>query len=217
MKIVLLFGPPGSGKGTQSVRLSAWLQIPALSTGEILRAEAASGSEVGLELKQVLASGAFASDDMVNKIVAGQLDTPRFRGGFILDGYPRTVEQAQFLDTELAYRGLPRPVVVDFRVPEPVIVRRLSLRRQCPDCKKIYHLEDQKPLSPGVCDMCEVNLLHRSDDVPDVIRQRLKKYADSTAPVLDHYGPQYTLPVDGNRNPLDVFHTIQMGIQRMVG
>ena len=124
------------------------------------------------------------------------------------------MEQAAFLDTELAYRALPRPVVVDLQVPEAVIVRRLSLRRQCPTCKKLYHLEDQKPMSPGLCDMCEVNLIHRSDDVPDVIRNRLGVYRAATTPVLSHYGDKSCLHVDGNRNPMDVFHTIQTGIER---
>jgi adenylate kinase len=208
-----MFGPPGVGKGTQAARLSAWLQVPSLSTGEILRTEAASGSEVGRELQEILASGKFVNDDLVNKIVAGQLDTPKFQKGCILDGYPRTVEQAQFLDTELAYRSLPRPIVVDLQVPEAVIVRRLSLRRQCPTCKKVYHLEDQKPMSPGICDMCEVNLIHRSDDVSKVIRDRLAVYKDTTTPVLSHYGPKSCLHIDGNRNPMDVFQEIQSGIE----
>jgi adenylate kinase len=209
-----MFGPPGVGKGTQAARLSAWLQVPSLSTGEILRAEAASGSELGLELQQILASGKFVDDELVNRIVAGQLDTPKFQRGCILDGYPRTVEQAEFLDTELAYRGLPRPIVVDLQVPEAVIVRRLSLRRQCPTCKKVYHLEDQKPMSPGICDMCEVNLIHRSDDVPAVIRERLSVYKAATTPVLGHYGAKSCVPIDGNRNPGDVFQAIQTGIER---
>jgi adenylate kinase len=214
MKIILMFGPPGVGKGTQAARLSAWLQVPSLSTGEILRTEAASGSELGREIQSILASGKFVSDDLVNQIVSGQLDTPRFERGCILDGYPRTVEQAIFLDTELAYRSLPRPVVVDLQVPEAVIVRRLSLRRQCPTCKKVYHLEDQKPMSPGICDMCEVNLIHRSDDVPAVIRDRLAVYKAATTPVLSHYGSNSCVPIDGNRNPADVFQAIQTGIER---
>ena len=209
-----MFGPPGSGKGTQAARLSAWLQVPSLSTGEILRAEAASGSELGNELKQILASGLFASDELVNKIVAQQLDTPKFQRGCILDGYPRTVEQAEFLDTELAYRGLPRPIVIDLQVPEAVIVRRLSLRRQCPTCKKVYHLEDQKPISPGICDMCEVNLIHRSDDVTDIIRNRLAVYKAATTPVLSHYGSKNCVPIDGHRNPAEVFQAIRIGIER---
>ena len=209
-----MFGAPGSGKGTQAVRLSAWLQVPSLSTGEILRTEANSGSKLGAEIQRVLSAGEYVHDDLVNRIVAQQLDTPRFRKGCILDGYPRTVEQAAFLDTELAYRALPRPVVVDLQVPEAVIVRRLSLRRQCPTCKKLYHLEDQKPMSPGICDMCEVNLIHRSDDVADVIRNRLGIYRAATTPVLSHYGDKSCLHVDGNRNPVDVFHTIQTGIER---
>jgi adenylate kinase len=217
MKIILMFGPPGVGKGTQAARLSAWLQVPSLSTGEILRTEAASDSDVGRELQRILAAGKFVDDELVNKIVAGQLDTPRFERGCILDGYPRTVEQAQFLDTELAYRSLPQPVVVDLQVPEAVIVRRLSLRRQCPTCKKVYHLEDQKPMSPGICDMCEVNLIHRSDDVPAVIRDRLAVYKAATTPVLSHYGSKSCVHIDGNRNPADVFQAIQTGIERALG
>jgi adenylate kinase len=210
-----MFGPPGSGKGTQAVKLAAWLQIPSISTGELLRAEVKSGSCLGFELQEILASGRFASDDLVNRIVSAQFDTGRFRDGCILDGYPRTVDQAIFLDFELARRGLPPAMVVELQVPDEVIVERLSQRRQCPVCGRTYHLEDAPPLTGGECDMCEeTHLIQRSDDVPEVIRRRLAIYHEATTPVLEHYVSFDVLTINGERAPAHVFRQIQAGLKQ---
>lgn len=206
--IILLFGAPGSGKGTQSVYLKDWLGYRAVSTGELLRAEASSGSKLGQELAAVLAAGQYADDDLVNRIVENQLD--RLNGsGLILDGYPRTVQQAQFLDLALRSRELRRPSVIHLDVPCEVLVERLSSRWSCPRCGRAFSLLQQKPKIAGVCDGCGCKLLRRADDEPDVIGSRLEAYHRLTGSVLDHYRNGQYLRVDGNQPPEDVFGVIQ--------
>jgi adenylate kinase len=211
--VVLMFGPPGSGKGTQAVRLSHWLGIPAVSTGEMLRAEAASGSSLAGELENILAAGKFASDDLVNRIVASRFDAPEFRRGMILDGYPRTGGQAQFLALELGRRGLSDPLIVHVRAPDETILYRLSARRQCPACGHIYHLRDHPPATPGLCDDCKTELIRRGDDVESVIRRRLDTYQATSGPVLSYFSDRKYLTVDGARPPDDVFRSIQLALE----
>jgi len=168
----------------------------------MLRTEAESGSELGRQLAAILATGSYVSDDLVNRIVLSQLD--RLSGGLILDGYPRTVEQARFLDAALSQRGLPPPVAVTLRVPEEVIVARLSSRSQCSNCRRVFNLADHPA---PYCAECGAPLIQRSDDRPDVIQRRLLTYHEKTRPVLDYYR-SHTHEVDGNQHPDIVFQAI---------
>lgn len=210
--IILLFGPPGSGKGTQARLISEWLNFPSLSTGDMLRAEAQQDSELGRKIRETLAAGQYVSDETVNLIVLQQLE--RNPGsGLILDGYPRTVAQAIYLENALLERGFPPPVVVHLDVPAEEIVTRLSSRASCPRCKQILNLLQNPPKVEGRCDECSSELVRREDDKPEVVRSRLDTYARLTGPVIAHYTGSNYLLFDGNRKPGDVFAEIRAGLQ----
>lgn len=150
--VLLLFGPPGSGKGTQSGRISNWLGIPAISTGDMLREEIKAGSALGNAAKSIMTSGGLVGDDLVNRMLAQRVSAADSAHGFLLDGYPRTVEQAEYLDDLLAERRFAAPIVLHLDVPMDALVGRLTSRRQCPQCKRIYNLLQLPPRMPGVCD-----------------------------------------------------------------
>jgi adenylate kinase len=206
--VILLFGPPGCGKGTQATILAGRLGIPAISTGEMFRAECKAGTELGKLASSILASGGLVGDDIVNQMVANRIAKPDCREGFLLDGYPRTVQQAEYLSIQLRKRGLPDPVVIHLHVPDDALVGRLTARRQCPQCKRIYNLLSQPPRSEGVCDDDGAALLTRADDQESVIRQRLAAYASLTGPILDWYGPKVVHKVDGSAAPDEVSRAI---------
>lgn len=201
--VVLLFGPPGSGKGTQASLITEWLGVPSLSTGDMLRATAAENSQVGRMVKAVLATGHLVRDETVNRIVAGRLKEDDCRNGFMLDGYPRTVPQAQFLDWLLERLGLPCPTVLHLEVPFSVLVERIAARRYCPQCKTVYNLVQRPPLRPGVCDFHDVALATRPDDNEEVVTARLQTYQRLTVPVIDYYTRREAdvVHIDGNREP----------------
>jgi len=195
--VILLFGPPGCGKGTQASYLVERLQIPAISTGEMLRAECEAGTRLGQKAHDILARGELIGDDLVNAIVAGRTARADCQGGFLLDGYPRTVPQAQYFSRMLEERSLPQPVVIHLDVPVDTLVARLTARRQCPKCHKIYNLMYQPPKSRDACDEDGSCLIAREDDREAVIRQRLRAYDAQTGPVLDWFGHDRVLRVDG--------------------
>jgi adenylate kinase len=199
--IVLLFGPPGCGKGTQASFIADRYNIPAISTGEMFRAECNAGTPLGKAACSILSRGGLVGDDIVNQIVAGRIAKPDCSRGFLLDGYPRTVPQAAFLDQLLATRALPKPMVIHLDVPGEALVRRLSARRQCPSCGHIYNLLSQPPKRSDFCDSDGTALTHREDDTEPVIRQRLTAYHDLTGPVIDYYRRAGYFCVDGNRSP----------------
>ena len=171
--VILLFGPPGCGKGTQGAVMTRRLGVPSISTGEIFRAELKAGSPLGNAAKEIMASGGLVGDDIVNAMVSGRLRQPDCRHGFLLDGYPRTIAQAEFLDGLLKELGYPEPTVVYLEVPDSVLIARLTSRRQCPACGRIYNLLSQPPLREGVCDVDGAALIQRDDDKEEVIRARL--------------------------------------------
>lgn len=195
--IILLFGPPGCGKGTQSVFLAEKFHIPAISTGEMFRAECKAGTELGKMACTIISNGGLVSDEIVDGIVASRTARPDCSNGFLLDGYPRTVPQARQLSALLQKRGLPDPIVVHLAVADDALVARLTARRQCPTCKRIYNLLSQRPCVDGVCDDDHAELLHRDDDSEPVIRRRLTAYKELTGPVLDWYGSSLVRTVDG--------------------
>ncbi len=202
--IILLFGPPGCGKGTQGAIITQTLKIPAISTGEIFRAELKAGTPLGNAAKEIMASGGLVGDDIVNEMVRGRLKQPDCRNGFLLDGYPRTIAQAEFLDGLLGELSFPEPEVIYLEVPDEVLVARLTSRRQCPACGRIYNLLSQPPSKDGVCDVEGAALIQREDDKEAVIRARLKAYAESTGPLVEFYSARRLHRIDGNRTPAEI-------------
>jgi len=182
---LILFGPPGSGKGTQAKILRQALGIPHVSTGDILRSHVQAQDELGREVAGVMQSGALVSDDLVNRLVANRLRQPDVERGLILDGYPRTVEQAVVMQKLLAEHGF-RPVVVHLKVDYNKIVARLAGRRLCPQCGALYSLASNAPTVSEVCDYDGARLIVRDDDREEVVRARLEAYDRQTLPLLDY-------------------------------
>ena len=183
---IVLFGPPGAGKGTQAALLAQKHGAAHISTGEILRKAVANGTEVGLKAKTYMDAGELVPDDVVIAIAKEKLAGVG-EECFILDGFPRTTAQAEALDAALDELGKPLDAVVNLRVDEQELMRRLSGRRVCPSCGEPYHVESKLPKSEGKCDVCGAGLVHRDDDKPDAIKNRLRVYDDQTAPVLRYY------------------------------
>jgi len=197
--IILLFGPPGCGKGTQAAFLVERLQIPSISTGEMFRAECKSGSRLGRRIRAILARGGLIGDEIVNAMVAGRIAQDDCGTGFLLDGFPRTLAQAKFLTRLLEQRALPDPMVNHQDVPDELLITRLGARRQCPQCLRIYNLISQPPHSQGVCDGDGASLITRDDDCESTIRQRLAAYQEQTGPVLQWFGKSLVRRVDASK------------------
>jgi len=186
MRLVFL-GPPGAGKGTQVKMLSKTLGVPSMATGDVLRAEVASGSELGREAKSYMDRGELVPDDIVIKIVGKWLRSIDVTKGFILDGYPRNVRQARELDEMLKELNVELTAAIYLDVPEDEIVKRLSGRLTCRKCGAVYHIEFNPPKEDRKCDICGGELYQREDDREDVVRQRFRVYTESTKPVLSYY------------------------------
>jgi adenylate kinase len=186
-QVIVFLGPPGSGKGTQAARLSAALCIPAISTGDMLRRECNSGSPLGRAVKSILASGQLVSDDLMNQVVDSRLSQYDCQRGCILDGYPRTLSQAKYLDTLLAKLDKPRPVVFDFEISSREIVRRLSCRRVCVECGRIVSMGVNGRDSQEVCERDGSRLIQRDDDNPVSIRQRLRLHQRNAGQLIRYY------------------------------
>jgi adenylate kinase len=185
---VVLMGPPGVGKGTQAEQMQSLLGVPHVSTGNILRAAIQQeGSALGQEVRKFVESGRLVPDGLMGDLIAERLGRMDAEAGFILDGFPRTVEQVSILDGVLGRLGLELDKVLMLKVPETEIVRRLSGRRTCPKCGSVFHLESRPPVVYGVCDACGSALVQRPDDTERVIRERMKVYADQTLPVAEAY------------------------------
>jgi len=206
--VLLLFGPPGSGKGTQSGRISHWLGIPAISTGDMLREEIKAGSALGKAAKSIMSSGGLVGDDLVNRMLAQRVSLPDCEHGFLLDGYPRTVDQAEYLDRVLAQQNLQSPIILHLDVPMDALVGRLTSRRQCPTCKRIYNLLHQPPKKAGICDDDGTPLITRKDDSEDVVTERIRTYDDVTRPVLAYYQDRKYYQIRGDRSPGYIFEEI---------
>jgi adenylate kinase len=215
--VLLLFGPPGCGKGTQSRLITEWLHIPAISTGEMLRGEIRAGTALGKAAKSVMASGGLVSDGLVNQMLVHRVGEPDCAEGFLLDGYPRTVEQAEFLDGVLAEQGQPEAIVLHLDVPNDALIGRMASRRQCPKCSRVYNLLHQPPKSPGVCDDDGEALICRKDDQEEVVRARLAMYDDVTRPVLDHYQHRNYHQIRGDRSATYIFEVITGILEPLIG
>jgi adenylate kinase len=197
--IVILLGPPGSGKGTQAKRIQQRYGIVQLSTGDMLRAEIESGSALGRRVKTIMDSGALVPDDVIITLIRARIGKPDCRDGFILDGFPRTVPQAEALDHMLAQNHLQLDAVIEFEVDETALVDRLSGRFTCKVCGASYHDRYNQTKVDGVCDICGgQEFERRADDRPQAVRTRIKVYREQTEPLLQYYRPRGMLhPVQG--------------------
>jgi adenylate kinase len=186
MRLVLL-GPPGAGKGTQARALAALWGIPQIASGDLLRAVAREDSDLGREFAGYMDRGQLVPDELVLKLVDARLRKQDARTGFILDGFPRNVSQAEALSAGLEHYHLKLDKVVAVIVPDEEIVKRISGRRTCRNCNAMYHVVFEPPAKSGVCDKCGGELYQREDDAEDTVRERLKVFTEATRPLLDHY------------------------------
>jgi adenylate kinase len=183
---IILFGSPGSGKGTQSKYLVERLGIPQISTGDMLREHIQIGDPIGLKVQDLMRAGSLVSDDLVNTLVKARLQEPDTDKGFILDGYPRTLQQAESMTVLLDSLGI-SPLVIHLVVDYTVIIARISGRRQCPVCGTLYNATSKPPKVAGVCDLDGTPLVIREDDRESVVRERLDAYGKNTRPLLDYF------------------------------
>lgn len=187
-KRIILMGPPGGGKGTQARLLQDEFGIVQLSTGDMLRAAVKAGSEIGLKAKAVMEAGQLVSDDLMVGVIRARIVEPDCANGFILDGFPRTIPQAEALDAMLAEMGMDLAAVIEVRVPDEMIVERITGRYSCAKCGAGYHDTFQKPKVEGVCDACgSTDFIRRKDDTAETVGTRLEAYHRQTAPLLPYY------------------------------
>lgn len=210
MKIIFI-GPPGSGKGTQAKRLASRFAIPHISTGDMLREAVAGGTPLGQQAAPIMAAGGLVSDDLMIGIIHERMKKPDAEKGFILDGFPRTVVQAEKLDAMLfsaapggAGNGAEPLRVLQLLVPDDAIVRRITLRRTCAQCGAIYHLENNPPATDSVCDRCGAAVIARPDDTEEAVRKRLESFHRQTMPVATYYKSKNILREVDGVGPLDV-------------
>ncbi len=202
---LILLGPPGGGKGTQAKRLQDKYGLVQLSTGDMLRAAVAAGSEMGKKAKAVMDAGQLVSDEIVIGIIDERLNQADARKGFILDGFPRTVPQAEALDRLLAEKGMKIDAAIEVRVPDELIVDRITGRYTCSKCGAGYHDRHQKPKTEGVCDVCGgTEFTRRADDNAETVQKRLDAYHAQTAPILPFYEAKAVLHVVDGTLPIEV-------------
>ena len=206
---VILMGPPGAGKGTQASRLQERLGVPSISTGEILREEIKRKSPLGAKAKRYMDKGELVPDDIVVGVVEERIQQPDSARGFVLDGFPRTVFQAEALDRALGRFGRALSRVVSLTVPREELIKRLSGRRTCRDCGAMYHIIFDPPTNSGICNRCNGDLYQRDDDQEDIIASRLDVYVHRTEPLLAYYRKRDLLAeVDGMGGVEDVLARI---------
>lgn len=215
MQIILL-GAPGSGKGTQAKRIAASRGIPHVSTGDMLREAVRAGSELGRKAEPIMKAGALVPDELMVGIIGERLEKEDAAGGYVLDGFPRTVVQAEKLERLMvAGNGKGEPHVVHLLVPDEVIVQRIAARRSCPACGAVFHLENAPPAVADVCDACGGSLVARADDTEESVRKRLEAFHRQTMPVVKYYEAKGWLrEVDGLGSVDEVFECIDETLNR---
>jgi adenylate kinase len=202
---LILFGPPGAGKGTQAARLQSDFQLPFISTGDMLRANVEEGTELGKQAEKYMKAGDLVPDELIVAMAAERLQEDDARDGFILDGFPRTIEQAKALEQQLSELGRRVTAALLIDVPDEEVVRRLAGRRVCVKSGHNYHVEFDPPKHEGVCDQDGSRLIQRDDDQSDVIKNRLEIYHSKTKPLVDYYDEQGLMRrIDGTRDAADV-------------
>ena len=206
---LILVGPPGAGKGTQAKRVIEEFDIPHISTGDIFRKNIKEKTELGQKVEGLLAEGKLVPDELTIEIVWDRLDQEDCKNGFLLDGFPRTIPQAEALDEGLAKRGLKLDRVLNIDVDKDSLVKRLSGRRVCPNCGASYHIDNNPPKVEGICDVCQTPVIQREDDKEETVLDRIKVYDSQTKPLVDFYNKQDlvftvdgTLPIDEITNKL---------------
>jgi len=210
---IVIIGPPGAGKGTQAKLLAKLHGVPHVSTGDMLREAIAAGTPLGEEARQYMDAGQLLPDDVMIGIVDARLQAPDAARGFILDGFPRTVAQAEALDALLARRGLPLTAVLRFVVPQDDLVRRLAGRRVCKDCGTMFHVDDGGPAAKGRCDRCDGLLYQRADDEEATVRRRMEVFETQTAPLGRYYaGTGILRDVDGSGTRDGVFARVKAAL-----
>ena len=208
MKIIML-GAPGAGKGTQAERITEKYNLPHISTGDIFRANIKAGTELGVKAKAYMDKGQLVPDSLTIDLVMDRISQPDCNGGYILDGFPRTIPQAVSLTNALKERGGSLDFAINVHVPDENIVSRMSGRRACPGCGSTYHLVFAAPKQDGICDKCGSELVLRDDDKPETVKKRLAVYHNQTQPLIRYYGNQKILrTVDGTKDMEDVFQDI---------
>lgn len=209
MNLVLL-GPPGAGKGTQAERICGHYDIPHISTGDIFRENLKKGTPLGLKAKEYMDRGELVPDEVVVGIVENALEEPDCEDGFILDGFPRTVAQADALEKILLEKGRGLDHVLNVDVPDEVAIERLTARRTCRECGSVFHLIFDPPREEGKCDSCGGELYQRDDDTRETVESRLREYHQKTQPLIDYYREKGLLrDIDGSGGPEQVFGQIR--------
>ena len=212
-QVVILLGPPGSGKGTQATRLSAELGVPHVATGDMFRAQMEEGSDLGQRAGRYMDSGRLVPDELVTEMLFVRVDGEDCVEGYVLDGFPRNLSQAESLDQGLEGRW--SSSVASLEVPDEVLVERMAGRLLCrKDCNHIHHASFSPPKVEGVCDECGGELFRREDDNPEVVAERLSVYREQTAAVITHYAQDGRLePVDGNQGPDEVYRALRSAVE----
>lgn len=208
MKIIML-GAPGAGKGTQAKKIAAKYNIPHISTGDIFRANIKNGTELGMEAKKYMDQGLLVPDELTVRILLDRVAQDDCKNGYVLDGFPRTIPQAEVLDSELTKLGDHIDYAINVDVPDENIVKRMSGRRACLTCGATYHIEHVPPKKEGICDVCGSELVLRDDDKPETVKNRLNVYHEQTQPLIDFYTEKGVLKtVDGTVPMEEVFAAI---------
>lgn len=208
MRIIML-GAPGAGKGTQAKQIAAKFNIPHISTGDIFRANIKGGTELGKKAKAYMDQGALVPDELVVDLVADRIKQEDCKDGYVFDGFPRTIPQAEALDQALEEMESKIDFAIDIDVPDENIINRMSGRRACLACGATYHVQFNAPKAEGICDTCGKELVLRDDDKPETVKTRLDVYHNQTQPLIDYYTEKGVLKsVDGTQDVADVFQSI---------
>ncbi|HQH61667.1 MAG TPA: adenylate kinase [Candidatus Saccharicenans sp.] len=209
---VILLGPPGSGKGTQADLIRQNYGFPKISTGDLLRKEVEAGTELGKKVNQEMKAGRLVSDDLVLKLVENRISLADCRSGYVLDGFPRTLNQARLLEKLEANRP---ETAFEFKVSEQEIWRRLSGRMVCLQCGAVYNINNNRPQADGLCDLCGSKLVVREDDRPEVIRERIRLYLETIAPLIDYYSSKNVLfEINAEDTTENIFRAIKAVLDR---